>query len=546
MTMRGWVAIGLVAVTAGAGAPADACTVIAAGRRATADGSVIVSQTDTAADSRIRIVAGRTHQPGELAPVYWGLLDPAQPADAPVEVLGHVPQAARTFTYVHAAYSFMNEHQLAIAESTTVQRPELAVAKGEGEQIMTIEQAQVFALQRCTTAREAVRLIGSLMETYGFLPSQDGSEALAIGDPREVWIFEVFSVGRGWTRASGRPGAIWAAQRLGDDQATVIPNWSVIREVDLRDPERFLASSNVVQEAVARGWYDPAAGRPFSLRDAYTPIPQEFATGRFWLFYTTIAPRLAAWPDRWLKGDAAKGLNQYMQYVEPLSIYPFSAPPESRITVRDVIALQRSTFEGTIYDLAGGPQWLVPDAKGGLVRSPLATPFPSNELRALLKLTNRRPVARHRGHYGFVAQLREWLPAAVGGVSWVYLDNPHVSAYVPVYAGTTDVSPAYRTYHPERFDEGSARWAIDVVDNLANLRFQDAIQDVRAARDPFEDRLFAAQPDVDREAARLSRTSDSAAREYVTRLTRQAMDDVMALFGELRATLFVKYTNNRQ
>jgi dipeptidase len=155
-------------------------------------------------------------------------------------------------------------------------------------------------------------------------------------------------------------------------------------------------------------------------------------------------------------------------------------------------------------------------------------------------------VARHRGHYGFVAQLREWLPAAVGGVSWVYLDNPHVSAYVPVYAGTTDVSPAYRTYHPERFDEGSARWAIDVVDNLANLRFQDAIQDVRAARDPFEDRLFAAQPDVDREAARLSRTSDSAAREYVTRLTRQAMDDVMALFGELRATLFVKYTNNRQ
>jgi dipeptidase len=108
------------------------------------------------------------------------------------------------------------------------------------------------------------------------------------------------------------------------------------------------------------------------------------------------------------------------------------------------------------------------------------------------------------------------------------------------------VSPAFRTYHPDRFDEQSARWAIDVVDNLANLRFQDAILDVRAARDPFEDRLFAAQPDVDREAARLSGTSDRAAREYVTRVTRRAMDDMMALFEGLRDTLLVKYTNNRQ
>lgn len=540
----------LLAIATGAVGIADAasaCTLIGVGRKASADGSVIIGHTDAGPNSRIVVVPGSKHQPGEMAPVYWGIQDLGRPLGDFGEVLGEIPQVAETYTYIHSAYPHMNQHQLAIGESTTSQRAELALEKGEGEQIMTIEQAQAFALQRCTKAREAVKLIGGLMVIYGFLPSSgDGSEALIIGDTEEAWVFEVFSVGKGWKKASGKPGAIWAAERLADEHACMIPNWSIIKEIDPHDESRFMVSANYMQEAIDRGWYDPNSGKPFIWQEAYAPLPVEFATSRFWLFYSTFMPKLAAWPDRTLGTDPTKGMNQYYQSVEPLSLYPFSAAPEKKISVRDLIAFQRSTFEGTIYDLTGGPQWLVVDAKGNLVKSPLATPFPSSDLRRLLQLTNRRPVARHRGHYGMVAQLRGWLPEQVGGVYWVYLDNPYFSPYVPIYAGVTQTAACYQVYDPQKFDEGSARWAIDFVDNLANLKFQEAIKDVRAARQPFEDRLFAEQTAVEAEYARLRVGSPQAATDYLTACTQGAMNEVLEMFRRLRETLIVKYTNNRE
>jgi len=523
---------------------APACTIVAVGRDATVDGSVIVSQTDTGLDSRIHVVHGTTYPPGEQAPVYWGIQDPKYPLDVPGEVIGHIPQVERTFTYIHSAYPHMNSHQLAIAESTTQQRPELDLERDEGEQIMTVEQAQIFALQRCTRARDAVELIGDLMVTYGFLPSADGSESLVIGDTGEVWVLEIFAVGKGWTRASGKPGAIWAARRVPDDHALVIPNWSIIKQIDPEDTANFLVSGNYLQEAVDRGWYDPADGLPFVWQEAYTPLPHEWATSRFWLFYTTFAPNAGDWPDRSLDEGPAETLNQYFQYVEPVSIYPFSAAPERRISVRDVIAFQRSTFEGTIYDITAQPQWLVPDGEGGFVKSPLATPFPDGYLRALLKLTNRRPVARHRGHYGMVAQVRGWLPDAIGGVLWIYQDNPYISPYVPVYAGVQDTASCYKIYDPKAYDDRSMRWAVDFVDNLAGLRFQEAVVDVREARDPFEQRLFDDQAGIEAEAVRLNAESPEAAGEFLTEYTIRRMDEAFELFTRLRGTLITTYTNN--
>jgi dipeptidase len=528
-------------------AAAQACTIIAVGKKASADGSVILSHTDTGPDSRIRIVPGRTYPAGAQAPVYWGIQDPVQPLENPVEILGYIPQVQHTFSYIRSAYSHMNEHQLGIAESTTNQRPELVNEKGKCEQIMTIEMAQIFALERCRSAREAVRLIGDLMTTWGFLCSSgDGSETLAIGDTAEVWIFEVFGVGPDWTRASGKPGAIWAAQRLGDDQATMVPNWSIIKEIDPADQGNFMVSANYMSAAIERGWYDPAAGKIFVWQEVYTPLPQEFATGRFWLFYSTFTPHLYPWPDRSMGADPFKNINPYMQYVEPLSIYPFSATPERKISVRNVIAFQRSVFEGTIYDITADPNWLVPDGKGGMIKSPLATPFPGRDLRALLKLTNRRPVARHRGHYGMVLQLRGWLPDAIGGLYWVYLDNPYFSPYVPMYAGASATAASYQIYDPEKYSDASARWTIDMVDNLAGLRFQKAIEDVRAIRDPWEEAIFARQDSIETEAVRLYRTSPKKAEEFLTRYCVGLQEQVPGMYIQLRNTLISKYTNNRE
>ncbi len=524
------------------------CTVIAVGKNASADGSVIISHTDTGPDSRIFFVPGKSFKKGEMAPIFWGIQDADRPLNDDGKILGYLPQVEQTFGYFQSAYSHMNEYQLGIAESTTNQRKELICTMENGKQIMTIEQAMIFALQRYKKAREAVQFIGDLCSTYGFLPSSgDGSEALVIADTEEAWVFEVFGVGPGWTPESKKPGAIWAAQRLSDDHATMIPNWSIIKEINPKDKANFMVSANYMQEAIDSGWYNPKSGKPFVWQEAYAPIPEEFATSRFWLFYHTFMPNLKEWPDRMLDpSNPYKGKQPYFQYVEPISIYPFSAVPEKKIGVQDIIAFQRSTFEGTIYDMTSYPEWLVPDGKGNYVKSPLATPFPNSEMRKLIKQTYRRPVARHRGHYGMVMQLRGWLPKEIGGVYWVYLDNPYFSPYVPIYSGNQSVAETYNIYDPNKYDEKSARWAIDFVDNLANLRFQDIANDVRAVRDPFEAEMFNKQKAIEDEAMSLYKKDPKLAQEYLTKYSNDKMDRVTEMFLNLRNQIIVKYTNNHE
>ena len=524
------------------------CTIIAVGKKATADGSVLISHTDAGPDSRIFYVPGKSYKLGDMAPVFWGIQDADRPLLDDGKILGYIPQVEKTYGYFQSAYSHINEYQLGIAESTTAQREELVCTLDNGKQIMTIEQAMIFALQRFKKAKEATQFIGDLLTTYGFLPSSgDGSETLVIADTEEAWVFEAFGVGPNWTPESRKPGAIWAAQRLPEDQATMIPNWSIIKEINPRDKENFMVSVNYMQAAIDRGWYDPKLGKPFIWQDAYTPLPEEYATSRFWLFYSTYMPNLKKWPDRYLDpSNPFKGMQPYYQVVEPLSIYPFAAVPEKKISVQNVMAFQRSTFEGTIYDMTSYPEWLVPDGKGNYVKSPLATPFAGSEMRKLIKQTYRRPVARHRGHYGMVMQLRGWLPNEIGGVYWVYLDNPYFSPYVPIYSGNLSVAETYNTYDPNKYDEKSARWAIDFVDNLANLRFQDIAKDVHTIRDPFEAEMFNNQKQIEDEAMNLYKEDPKLAREYLTNYSNGKMNRVTEMFLNLRDQIITKYTNNHE
>jgi len=524
-----------------------ACTIIVVGKTASADGSIIISHTDTGQDSRIFVVPAMTFKPGEKAAVYWGIQDADRPLHDDGEILGYIPQVEKTYKYFQSAYSHLNEFQLGIGESTTAQREELTCTRENGKQIMTIEQAQIFALQRYKKAKDAVQFIGDLMTTYGFLPSSgNGSETLVIADTEEIWVFEVFGVGPGWTPESEKPGAIWAAQRVPDDKATMIPNWSIIKEIDEKDTDNFLVSKNYKQEAIDRGWYDPSSGKPFIWQEAYTPLPVEYATGRFWLFHQRFAPNYREWPDRFIKDDPYKSLKPYYQIVESVSIYPFAVKPEEKISAQDVIAFQRSTFEGTIYDMTADPHWLVPADSGRYVKSPLATPFPGSDLRKLLKLTYRRPVARHRGHYGMVLQLRDWLPNEIGGVYWVYLDNPYFSPYVPIYSGNLSVAETYNIYDPEKYDEKSARWAIDFVDNLANLKFQKIAEDVRAVRNPFEEKIIKNQQEIEDEAMKLYKEDPKAAQEYLTNYSNGLMNDVTKMYIILRNEIITNYSNNHE
>lgn len=522
-----------------------ACTAIVAGKNATTDGSVLNSHTDAGADCRIRVVPGQKFTKGTLAPVYYGIQRVDLPLGDNGEILGYIPQVEQTYTYFQSAYSHINEYQLCIGESTMSQRPELQVDKGQGKQMMTVEQAMIFALQRCRTAEDALTLITSLMETYGFLPScGPESECLTIADPENVWILELFSVGKNWTPESGKPGIIWAAQRVPDDHIAMIPNWSIIKEINLSKPGEYRASSNYQTVAIENGWYFPQSGKPFVWQEAYCPTPREFATNRFWLFANTFAPSMKLIPER-RTNDSYENLNQYMQYVEPLSMYPFSIKPDNKVSVKDLMAFQRSTFAGTIYDKENDAAWYYPDKDGKMVKSKLATPFPSKETQKLMKTTRRRAVARVDGEYGMVAQLRADLPREIGGIYWVFQDNAYTSPYLPVFTGVTQIPEVYSTYDPGHYTDNSVRWAIDFVDNLLYLNWQDGKADLDAARTPMETGFFDRNQQIEREFIALQKKNPKKAVELLNRYTQECADEIMDTYTQLRNTLITKYTNNK-
>ncbi|MCX6572410.1 MAG: C69 family dipeptidase, partial [Candidatus Aminicenantes bacterium] len=297
-------------------------------------------------------------------------------------------------------------------------------------------------------------------------------------------------------------------------------------------------SPNFMKEAVDRGWYDPKSGRPFVWQEAYAPPVREGNLSRMWLITSTLAPSLKAWPKRGL-ADAAGPGTIYAQPFEGAAFYPWSFKPEKKISVRDVIAFQRSTFENTIYDMTWDPAWMVPAGGGRMEKSPMASPFISADMERVLGIRHHRTIATQG--YGMVAQLRSWLPDAIGGVYWFYVDNPFVSPYVPVYAGVTAVSPFYRTYDFREFSEDSARWAVDFVEKLMLLRWQAATKDLWAARNPVEDGFFAEQAAVDAKATALIKADPAGAAKYLTELTVSRMEALVDLYRKLRKTLLAKY-----
>jgi len=531
------------------------CTAIIVGKEATKDGSVIVSHTDCCPNSRIHVVPAQEFKKGAKAPVYWGIQELGRPLHDYGEVIGYIPQVEKTYAYIHSGYPHINEHQLAIGESTIIQRPECAAIRGKGaKQIMTVEQAMLFALQRCRTAPEALELITHLLEKYGFLSSccgryPNGGEALLIADPDEAWDLEIFGVGNDWEPGSGEPGVIWAARRIPDDHIFIMPNYPRIRKIDLDDPEHFKASSNYKQFAVDQGWYDPESGDPFIWQETYTYLPSDWNLPRIWLLCQTFAPHYKnkGFENAWSTGSGGRSMmkNSYESVRATrftAAYFPFSIKPEKKVSVKDIIEFHRSTFQGTYWDMTADLDWLVPDGKGGFVKSPLCTPFPDKHWRKLLDITHHRNVCM-TGAYAMISQLRGWLPDPLGGIYWFVVDNYKHSPYIPIYCGVTEISPLYNTYDPHQFDENSARWVYDFVDTLLQLRYQEAVKDLLSVRDSFENKIYSGQSEIEAHALELFEEKPQSAREFLTDYVRSLLEEAVRKYRELRYKLIVKYKN---
>jgi len=508
------------------------CTAIVVGKDASVDGSVMTSHTGCCSNFRVHVVPEQTFEKGAMAPVYYGIQDLTS-ADYKDygEVIGEIPQVEHTYGYFHDGYPHLNKHRLGIGETTLSQKNELRAYREICKQIMTIEQAEIFAHQRAKTAREAIEVITSLIEKYGFLPSCCGKnpdgECLLIADTKEAWILEVFSIGNDWDPESGEPGALWAAQRVPDDHIKIVPNCSTIREIDLGDPDYYMASENYIQVAIDFGLYDPDSGKPFIWCEAYAPPPTEGNMGRIWLFHTTHAPSLRKY-----------------HFFDPLSYYPFSIKPEKKVAVQDVIAFQRSYFKDTILDMTRDLDWMVEGPDGKMVKSPMATPWPTKDMRELLDITWHRRVSQ--GGYGCVVQLRDWLPDPIGGLMWFYVENQYVSMYAPIYAGVTEINPLYKTMDADTFSEDSIRWVIEFVDTLMSLKFQEADKDLKAMRDPLEAELFAKQAEIEAKALELYKQDPDKANDFLTDYCWSRMDEIAQMYRDLRYVLISKYCNNKQ
>lgn len=502
----------------------DGCTSVTVGKNASFDGSVMTSHTDDSHRTRseMNIVPAQDHPAGAVCKMYLRVPTDslAMPAYANIEI-GTIPQVPHTYQFINTAYPCMNEHQLGIGESTFGGREELQSDSG----IIDCQRLCRLMLERCTTAREAILLADELTKKYGW---NDYGECLTIADKTEVWHFEIVGPGK------GRRGAIWAAQRVPDDHVAVNANASTIKEINLKDKDFYMASSNVYDVAKEHGWWDKSKGE-FKWCYAYAPESRASIASRRreWRVFDLLAPSLKLDPN--------------------MENYPFSVKPDEKVSLEKMVQVFADYYEGTPYDMRNNIRSR--DAKGNSVISPLANPFmPYDELElhgvagswfsvkkdGSFSFLGERTIARWYTMYGTILQSREWMPDHVGGVAWIALDNIASSIYIPVYCSAAYLPKSYET--PGRtkgFTRESAWWAFNYMGTLAAQRWGDMSKDIQAVWGPWQKEVFENQKNIEKEIYNIKSTKGQI--EILTRYTNEWGNKVVNKAWELGDFLFTKY-----
>jgi dipeptidase len=488
----------------------EGCTSILVGKAASIDGATMTSHSCDSTTDRtwMDIVPARTHKPGESATVWMDPKESKGPDDPDRVPAGEITQVPRTYKYLNAAYPIMNEHQLAIGETTFGGKRELKSDAG----IIDCPELYRLVLERAKTAREAIAIADELTKQFGY---NDYGEAFTFADPDEVWLFEILGPGR------GRKGAVWAAVRIPDDEVAMSANAPRIRKIDLKDPSRFLASANVHTLAEELGWWSAKSGEPFEFCTVYGSRSAMGSRRREWRVLSRLAPSLHLDPNA--------------------EHYPLSVKPEQKLSVKDVFDIFRDTYEGTPFDMTR--TLLKVDRDGKAARSPVANPFMNNDYLDLLKVPAERTIACKRATYLQVTQSRKWLPAPIGGVVWLGYDNPMTTPHTPFYIGIDQMPASYMVDGRARFRRDCAWWAYRQVSQLAFLRWQDMVKDVEKVWRPIEEKAWADQEKVEAQALALYRQDPDKARAYLTKYSHDIANGAVDAYWKLAEDLWGKYTN---
>ncbi len=514
-----------------------ACTTILVGKKATSDESVLMATScDGDIMGLVYVVPAKEYPAGTTVPMFYDF-----PAPATWEE--HVAQTRQGYTLVgqlpidatyrcvlaagHLADSVtggINEHGVSMGIEYMGMRSELVNERGRVSTCSNHWTTSLIAngLMRAKTAREAIRLMGDMVEKYGFTYywAPAAGCAIPVVDKNEAWIMEIFGPGHQWTPESGKPGAVWCAQRVPDGQVSCSANRSRIGSVDLANSDEFLASPNVLTLAEELGLWSP--GTPFVWYDVYGVPGNRENSLREWRALSAVAP------------------SQGLQFTDDPAQdrYPFAVTPDMKADVPLLAKVMRDSYQGTEFDITERNAFQV-----GGQKSPLARPFGEPELFELLDLQPERCIGSETSGYVYISQIRDCLPPPVAGCMWFTLGPCFTSCFSPIYAGTNSITDAWsRSPSFARIDRTQIQWKFQLVEDLAGLRYQDAIEDIRSVYEPAERQLLDAQPVFETIASEIyEECGVKCAEQFVTEYTNACLESVDQAYGELVDQLMFKY-----
>ena len=511
------------------------CTNILVTKGASVDGSVYVSHSDDGSltDQRLIYVPARDYEPGSKRAVYYDdvafgntprryvgkdrgpgyddpLLQPSKP-------LGYIDQVEHTYAYFDGNYGIMNEHQLMIGEATNGVKFE--PQPKEGERVFFSSELTRVALERCKSAPEAVKLIGELIEKYGFYGP---GEALFLADPYEGWLMEICA------GTSEKSKGLWVAKKIPDGEVCIIANEFRIREVDPADPN-MRYSKNLFDELQKSGWWDPKKGKLDWLKAvSYGEMNHPYySLRRIWRITQKLKPSMHFSP--WVSDGFTKE-------------YPISFRPDNKLSVSDIMALHRDHYEGTQFDLTKG-----------LAAGPFGCPYrfngpydgSSENISEDKKMWGawERAISVYNVGYIYVNQARSWMPDPIGGICWYGPDKPYLTCFVPFYVGISELPSAYETCDISKFDRNSAWWTFNFVSNLAGLKFSYMKQDVIDVQQKNESRELLEALSIDDEALSLYAENPEQVVSLLTQYCMENSQKVLTAWRDLSDLLVVRYAD---
>ncbi|MBQ5896123.1 MAG: C69 family dipeptidase [Bacteroidaceae bacterium] len=480
-----------------------ACTNFIVGKKASADGSVFISYS---ADS-YGMSGFVAHFPAAVYPE--GTMRDIYNWDSG-EYLGQIREARQTYNVL----GNINEHQVAIAETTFGGREELVDLNGGIDYGNLI----YIALQRSRTAREAIDVMTSLVAEYGYYSS---GESFSIADPNEAWILEM--IGKG----GKEKGAVWVAIRIPDDCISAHANQARIRKFDMKDKENVRYSKDVIKFARKMGYFD-GKDEDFDFAAAYCPADfggLRYCDARVWSFFNMFGAEDMNNYLAWASGDPT---------AEPMPLY---MKPKAPLSLQDVQRGMRDHYEGTPFDITN-------DLGAGPYNMPYRPSPLSFEVDGK-EYFNERPISTFQTAFTFVAQLRDWLPNAIGGVMWFGTDDSNMVVYTPVYCCATSVPDCYAEQYadPVVFSWKSSFWVFNWVSNMIYPKYSLVIDDMRQVQGELESAIYEKSKEVEAEALAVIGTSPKYAIKMLTDFTATSGEETLAAWKAFGEKVIVKYND---